>query len=217
MLRVSNVCKQFNETVVLDNVSFSVEKSDILGLAGPSGGGKSTLLRCMQKLDTSDSGSIECNGRVGFMFQDFQLFPHMTVLENLIYAPTLKNKKLNHQKQARDMLKNLGIASKADTYPRHLSGGQKQRVALARSLMIKPDILLCDEPTSGLDVATTTDVVTLLESVCEMGVTMVIASHDLDFLTKISDRIILLNGGKIVVDIRPQELDDAVDYLKKYY
>ncbi|MDR2794558.1 MAG: ATP-binding cassette domain-containing protein [Holosporaceae bacterium] len=217
MLKVSNIRKQFNETLVLDNASFSVKKSDIVGLAGPSGGGKSTLLRCIQKLDTPDSGSIECNGRVGFMFQDFQLFPHLTVLENLTYAPSLKEKKQNHLQHAHDMLKNLGIASKANTYPRHLSGGQKQRVALARSLMIKPDILLCDEPTSGLDVATTTDVVTLLESVCEMGVTMVIASHDLDFLTKISDRIILLNGGKIVVDIQPQQLDDPVDYLKKYY
>ncbi|MDR3179483.1 MAG: ATP-binding cassette domain-containing protein [Holosporaceae bacterium] len=217
MLKVFDIRKQFNEIVVLDSVSFSVKKSDIVGLAGPSGGGKSTLLRCIQKLDTPDSGSIECNGRAGFMFQDFQLFPHLTVLENLTYAPSLKEKKQNCLKHARDMLKNLGIMSKANAYPRDLSGGQKQRVALARSLMIKPDILLCDEPTSGLDVATTTDVVTLLESVCEMGVTMVIASHDLDFLTKISDRIILLNGGKIVVDIQPQRLDNSVDYLKKYY
>ncbi|GHU20918.1 polar amino acid ABC transporter ATP-binding protein [Alphaproteobacteria bacterium] len=217
MIKISNVRKLFNEIIVLDDVSFSVEKSNIVGLAGPSGGGKSTLMRCIQKLDKPNSGTIKCDGRVCFMFQDFQLFPHMTVLENLTYAPTLKNKKSNHVKLALEMLENLGIGSKADAYPKQLSGGQKQRVALARSLMIKPDILLCDEPTSGLDVATTMDVVTLLESVRDMGVTMVIASHDLDFLIKISDRILLLKEGRIAVDIVPKEIDNPLEYLKKYY
>jgi polar amino acid transport system ATP-binding protein len=141
----------------------------------------------------------------------------MTVIENLLYAPNLKGKKSNNEKQAKTMLKNLGLESKKHAYPKSLSGGQKQRVALARSLMINPDILLCDEPTSGLDVATTTDVVSLLKSVCETGVTMVIASHDLDFLTKISDRIVLLKDGKIVVDLDVQKHDDPVNCLKKYY
>lgn len=217
MLKIQNVCKFFSNMPILDHIDFEIKKSSIVGLAGPSGSGKSTLLRCMQKLEHPDSGVIVCNGSVGFMFQDFQLFPHMTVLQNLVYAPLLKNPKTDHVQEAKILLKNLGIAAKADVYPKYLSGGQKQRVALARSLMMKPQILLCDEPTSGLDVATTLDVISLLTSVRDMGVTMVIASHDLDFLTKIADRIILLKGGKIVVDIDPKQLDDSIDYLKQYY
>ncbi|MDR2735793.1 MAG: ATP-binding cassette domain-containing protein [Puniceicoccales bacterium] len=219
MVKICNVCKIFNDVKVLDNISLNVDKSSVFGLAGPSGSGKSTLLRCIQKLEIIDSGSIECNGQVCFMFQDFQLFPHMTVLQNLTYAPTLnhKDKKESYEARANNILNSLGIGSKAHKYPRTLSGGQRQRVALARSLMINPDILLCDEPTSGLDVSTTMDVVSLLKSVNELGVTMIIASHDLDFLTKISDRIVLLKNGIIAVDINPRQYDDPVNYLKKYY
>ncbi|MDR2158408.1 MAG: ATP-binding cassette domain-containing protein [Holosporaceae bacterium] len=221
MIKIHNACKRYSGVNVLDNVSIQVKKSGILGLAGPSGSGKSTLLRCLQKLETLDDGSLECNGKTGFMFQDFQLFPHMTALENIVYAPNLSDRsakrRRNNEKRAREMLKNLGIESKMYEYPESLSGGQKQRVALARSLMVNPDILLCDEPTSGLDVATTMDVVSLLKSVGETGVAMIIASHDLDFLTKISDRIILLREGKIVVDIKTEEHKNPVIYLKKYY
>ncbi|MDR0740542.1 MAG: ATP-binding cassette domain-containing protein [Puniceicoccales bacterium] len=220
MLKVCNVSKVFNNTKVLENVHLDVAKSSILGIAGPSGSGKSTLLRCIQKLEQIDHGTIECNGRAGFMFQDFQLFPHMTVLQNLIYAPSLKDKsgKENCKKQAENILKSLGIAAKTSEYPNTLSGGQKQRVALARSLMTHPDILLCDEPTSGLDVSTTMDVVSLLKSINErFDITILIASHDLDFLVKISDRIILLKEGAIVVNIDPQKQDAPIDFLKKYY
>ncbi|MDR2371795.1 MAG: ATP-binding cassette domain-containing protein [Puniceicoccales bacterium] len=220
MLKVCNARKVFNNTKVLENVHLDVAKSSILGIAGPSGSGKSTLLRCIQKLEQIDHGTIECNGRAGFMFQDFQLFPHMTVLQNLIYAPSLKDKsgKENCKKQAENILKSLGIAAKTSEYPNTLSGGQKQRVALARSLMTHPDILLCDEPTSGLDVSTTMDVVSLLKSINErFDITILIASHDLDFLVKISDRIILLKDGAIAVDIDPQKQDTPIDFLKKYY
>ncbi|MDR1982433.1 MAG: ATP-binding cassette domain-containing protein [Holosporaceae bacterium] len=221
MLKIHNASKSFGSTRVLDDVNINVAKSEILGLAGPSGSGKSTLLRCIQKLEHLDSGSVECNEKTGFMFQDFQLFPHMTVLANLLYAPNLGKKNTNccknNEKRAKAMLKNLGIASKIHEYPGSLSGGQKQRVALARSLMMNPGVLLCDEPTSGLDVATTMDVVSLLKSIGETGVTMVIASHDLDFLTKISDRIILLREGKIVADMKAKNHKNPVDYLKKYY
>jgi polar amino acid transport system ATP-binding protein len=204
MLKIYDVCKTFNHTTVLENINLAIKESSVFGIAGPSGCGKSTFLRCIQKLEPIDRGTIECNGRTGFMFQDFQLFPHMTVLQNLTYAPSLKDKDKNgnYKKQAESMLKNLGIIAKANEYPSALSGGQKQRVALARSLMTKPNILLCDEPTSGLDVSTTMDVVSLLKSTNEqLKITIVIASHDLDFLTKISDRIILLKGGTIAVDI----------------
>ncbi len=217
MLKIHNANKGFNDVPVLDHINLNIKKSTIVGLAGPSGSGKSTLLRCIQKLEKLDSGVIDSNGKCGFMFQDFQLFPHMTTMQNLVYAPRLKNKSQDCDKQAQVILENLGIAHKADEYPGKLSGGQKQRVALARSLMMQPDILLCDEPTSGLDVATTMDVVSLLELVRNMGTTMVIASHDLDFLTKVSDRIVLLTGGKILVDVELGQVDDPINYLKKYY
>lgn len=215
MLKLEQVSKLFGNTLILDEVSLNIEEGSLVGLAGPSGSGKSTLLRCIQKLEKPDAGEIHCEGRTSFMFQDFQLFPHMTVLENLTYAPLLKEKaRINILHKAQEMLQNLGIASKASEYPKSLSGGQKQRVALARSLMMNPDILLCDEPTSGLDVATTLDVVSLLKFVRK---TMIIASHDLDFLTKLCDRIILLKGGKIVVDISPKKMQDPVYHLKNFY
>ncbi|MDR0580770.1 MAG: ATP-binding cassette domain-containing protein [Holosporaceae bacterium] len=217
MLNISNIHKSFNGVKILDGITVGISKSKVFGLAGPSGSGKSTLLRCIQGLEKPDHGIIECNGKTCFMFQDFQLFPHMTVAENLLYAPNLTEEKNENERRADIILKDLGLESKKYVYPQELSGGQKQRVALARSLMINPDILLCDEPTSGLDVATTMDVVLLLKSVCETGVTIVIASHDLDFLTKISDRIVLLKNGKIVVDMDVSKYDDPINYLHKYY
>ncbi|MDR1034803.1 MAG: ATP-binding cassette domain-containing protein [Holosporales bacterium] len=219
MLKICNVRKSFNGVNVLDSVSLDIGSSSIVGLAGASGGGKSTLLRCIQGLEVPDSGTIDYDCRIGFVFQDFQLFPHMTVLQNLVYAPALKagiDKKQCIAK-AQAILEDLGIGEKAAEYPRILSGGQKQRVALARSLMIDPDVLLCDEPTSGLDVATTEDVAALLERVNRLGVTIVIASHDLDFLAQISDRIVLLNRGKIVIEINPKDHSDAVEHLKSHY
>jgi polar amino acid transport system ATP-binding protein len=217
ILKLNNITKSFNQIPVLNNINLVVEKNSIVGLAGPSGSGKSTLLRCIQKLETIDSGTIECHSQAGFIFQDFQLFPHMTVLQNLIYAPTIKNRTKNYTTEALAILENLGIADKANNYPRQLSGGQKQRVALARSLIMQPELLLCDEPTSNLDVATILDVVYLLASVKNMGVTMIIASHDLDFLTKIATKIVVLKGGEIVTDINPQILKDPISHLKNYY
>ncbi len=217
MLKIEKGYKQFGNITILDNIDLGIEPNHIVGLAGPSGGGKSTLLRCIAGLEKLDAGKIECRTQKGFMFQDFQLFPHMNVLENLVYAPQLQDKKLNHKEKALNLLKSLGIEDKTSDYPQNLSGGQKQRVALARSLMMNPGLLLCDEPTSGLDVATILDVVNLLKSVSERGVTMIIASHDLDFLTKIADRIILLKKGQIVLDVEPSTLKDPIEELKNYY
>ncbi len=217
MLKVDKVCKKFCDAHVLKNISFTVEKNSIVGLAGSSGGGKSTLLRCIQNLESVDSGAIECDERMGFMFQDFQLFPHMTVLQNLIYGPALKDRMKDHVTPAIELLENLGIANKASTYPHKLSGGQKQRVALARSLMMHPKLLLCDEPTSGLDVATTLEIVTLLKTIRNMDVTMLIASHDLDFLTRLTSRILILKDGEIICDIDPRTFREPINYLKNYY
>ncbi|WP_133135044.1 ATP-binding cassette domain-containing protein [Legionella rowbothamii] len=217
MLAINNAYKHFGSLPVLNGISLEIESQTVLGLAGSSGGGKSTLLRCIQGLETLDSGSINYSGKSGFMFQDFQLFPHMTVLQNLIYAPSLQHKNVNHDSQAQALLQRLGISDKAGSYPQQLSGGQKQRVALARCLMMQPTLLLCDEPTSGLDLVTIDEVIYLLNSVKSLGVTMVIASHDLDFLSKMADRLVVLNAGKIVADVSPKNLADPISYLKHYY
>ncbi|KTD55630.1 ABC transporter ATP-binding protein [Legionella santicrucis] len=217
MLTINKACKYFGELSVLNNLDLHIKAHTVLGLAGPSGSGKSTLLRCIQQLETLDSGTIEVVGKSGFMFQDFQLFPHMTVMKNLVYAPQLHHKNVNHEGQAHALLKSLGISDKAYVSPQKLSGGQKQRVALARSLMMKPQLLLCDEPTSGLDLATIDEVISLLNSVKSLGVTMIIASHDLDFLSKMADRLIILKNGQLVADVVPKELAEPIAHLKQYY
>jgi len=217
MIKISNLSKNFGSTNILNNINLSIDEHSIMGVAGPSGGGKSTLLRIIQKLEDYDEGEVIYDGKSSFMFQDFQLFPHMTILENLTYAPKLLNKKQDHEKEALKLLETLGIRDKADFYPGKLSGGQKQRAALARSLMMQPKFLLCDEPTSGLDVATIQDVVELLYSVRDLGVTIVIASHDLDFLAKIADRIIILKKGTISADVNPKQLENPIEHLKQYY
>lgn len=218
MLKIKNIVKKTKRNVfALNDVSLTVTKQEVIGLAGPSGSGKSTLLRCIQELEKVTSGRIEKTGKSGFMFQDFQLFPHMTVLQNLLYAPQINTPKQDHKESALTFLKKLGIPNIKDAFPNTLSGGQKQRVALARSLMMHPEILLCDEPTSGLDVATIREIIKLLKSVQDLGITMIIASHDLDFLTKISDRIILLKEGKIVADMQPSRFEDPIDYLTQLY
>ena len=216
MLKINNAFKKFGEIVILNNISIDIKENSITGLAGPSGGGKSTLLRCIQGLDSLDSGSIEYKGSSSFMFQDFQLFPHMNVMENLVYATKFHNITRNEaDKRAIDILESLGLSDKNNHYPHQLSGGQKQRIALGRCLMLNPSLLLCDEPTSGLDVATIDDVISLLNSVKSMGVTMIIASHDLDFLTKIADRIILLKNGLISNDVLSGNYN--INELKEYY
>ena len=221
MLRIKNLTKEFgcgaDKKIIIKDFSFKVKKSEIIGLAGHSGSGKSTLLRCIQGIEKATSGTIEFNGIATFMFQDLQLFPHFDVLKNLTYAPSLKDNKVDHKERARELLKKLCIDHKEKEYPENLSGGQKQRVAFARCLMMNPDILLCDEPTSGLDVISTKDIISLIKSVNEMGVTMVIASHNLDFLTEISDRIIVLKHGIIQVNAGVKDLENPVEFLKKLY
>jgi polar amino acid transport system ATP-binding protein len=216
MLKLEGVSKSFGTTKILDNIDLTLAPHTIVGLAGPSGSGKSTLLRLMQGLETPDTGRVVCTARRGFMFQDFQLFPHFSVWDNITYAPRYHGVK-DYGGKATRLLEDLGLSSKINALPKSLSGGQKQRAALARSLMMSPEILLCDEPTSGLDVATISDVVTLLRSVRDAHVTMVIASHDLDFLIQLTDRIVVLRGGRIVADLSPGAHPDPLNALRKLY
>lgn len=216
MLEIKNACKYIGDQLILDHVNLTVTNNQVVGLAGASGQGKSTFLRCIQQLESLDSGSITYPGQSAFMFQDFQLFPHKTVLHNLTYAPAL-HKKANHQELAQQLLQKLGIADKQNVYPEQLSGGQKQRVALARSLMMEPELLLCDEPTSGLDLAAIGEVLDLIKSIKETDIIMIIASHDLQFLSGISDRLLVLKKGRFNLDINPNEARLPITTLKEFY
>lgn len=217
MLHINQVTKKFNEHWVLQQLNLHIQDKSIVGLTGPSGSGKSTLLRCIQQLEPLDSGSIQVNGQCGFMFQDFQLFPHMNVLHNLTYAPQLHDRSTAPEDKALHLLHTLGLADKKNALPSQLSGGQKQRVALARSLMMNPDVLLCDEPTSGLDMSSTESVIELLRTVNNMGITLLIASHDLTFLKHIAQRFIVIKQGALVADFQNSAAIDPATCIQQYY
>lgn len=216
MLSINNLNKSYSGLELFKNFSLEIKELSIVGLTGSSGSGKSTLLRCIQNLETIDSGTISFHGKVGFVFQDFQLFPHMTVLENIIYAPkkVLQQSSTSIQDDALNLLRSLGLEEQQHKYPSALSGGQKQRVAVARSLIMKPELLLCDEPTSGLDIGAIEGFKQLLQQVHNMNVTMLIASHDINFLTQIASRILVLKQGAIVKDLTEVDFNNSIDILK---
>ena len=219
MVELINIEKNFGARRVLDNLNLQIQAGQIVGLAGASGSGKSTLLRCVQGLESIDQGTIRRPDHVGFMFQDFQLFPHMTVLENLLYAPNhhATEDKAHVLYQAETLLSSLDILGHKIFYPRQLSGGQKQRVALARALMMHPKLLLCDEPTSGLDRGSIQNVTQILKTVHEKGVTLLIASHDLEFLSGLCHRIVMMRLGKIVFDAPPEDIQcDRENFYRLY-
>ena len=215
MLKVHQATKYYGQTQVFSDICFEISHQEILGIAGPSGSGKSTLLHCIQQLEPLTKGAVTMTGNSVLMLQDFQLFPHMTVMENVIYALRLQDKTVNHQPKAEALLDKLKIRYQAQHYPHQLSGGQKQRVALARCLMMKPSWLICDEPTSGLDVGMVDEVLSVLRSVQEMGVGMVIASHDLNFLLALAERVVVLKDGRKVMDKRAMELKTQPLILKQ--
>ena len=215
MLQIKQLSKRFNDQLVLNNINMHIPKGAIIGLTGTSGSGKSTLLRCIQNLESYEQGTIELEGTCGFIFQDFQLFPHLRVLENLSYAPRL-HKKIEVAQKALQLLTTLGLQEKQNAYPHQLSGGQKQRVALARSLMMEPDLLLCDEPTSGLDIQSTQQVIKLLTTVASMGVSLLISSHDISFLNQITESVVLLHKGKVVRNFKTKDNHLSTD-IEKFY
>ena len=204
MLELRNINKAFGGKQILTNFSLSIPEKQILAIVGPSGGGKTTLLRMLAGLETIDSGEIYYNGEslaidelekrnlLGFVFQDFQLFPHLSVLDNLTLSPikTMSMEKEVAEKKARGLLEQLGLAGHADAFPFSLSGGQKQRVALARAMMINPEVIGYDEPTSALDPELRLEVEKLILQNKERGMTQIVVTHDLQFAENIADQIL---------------------------
>ena len=204
MLELKNISKKFKDKEILSNFNLKVEENKILAIVGPSGGGKTTLLRMLAGLESIDSGDIIFNGEnlplnelekrnlLGFVFQDFQLFPHMTVLENLVISPiqTMGIKKDEAEAKAIKLLEQLGLEKHYKSYPYSLSGGQKQRVALARAMMIEPKIIGYDEPTSALDPELRLEVEKLILQNKKLGVTQIVVTHDLQFAENIADDIL---------------------------
>ena len=205
MLKLENITKSFDGKTILDNLNLEVEDNSILSIVGPSGAGKTTLLRCIAGLERVDSGTFTLNGKsfdpfdesvkervVGVVFQDFNLFPHLSVMENIALAPemVLKQDKKTAEKNVSDLLAQLGLTSLKNQYPFELSGGQKQRVAIARALAMKPEILCYDEPTSALDPSLRDTVAQVILDLKNTGITQIVITHDPDFAKKIADQLL---------------------------
>lgn len=225
--------KSFDRLVVLEDMSLEINRGEVVCVLGPSGSGKSTMLRCINRLETLDSGQIrvlgeyvgyeEANGsmqllsekataqqrkRLGMVFQQFNLFPHLTVLQNIIEAPTVVNgmSRKDATRVARDLLARVGLTGKADAYPSELSGGQQQRVAIARALAMNPEVMLFDEPTSALDPELVGEVLRVMTDLAKAGMTMIVVTHEMQFAREVADRVVIMDKAKIIEDGTPEEV-----------
>lgn len=208
LLEVKNVKKNYGGLQVLKDISFSVEKGEVLAIIGPSGSGKSTLLRCATNLATVNGGSIDYEGSFGLVFQNFNLFPHYSVMKNITDAPirVQKREKEEVYQSARALLEKMGLSDKENAYPYQLSGGQQQRVSIARALAMNPDILFFDEPTSALDPELTGEILKVIKKLAAEKMTMVIVTHEMEFAKNVADHMIFMNDGKIEVEGTPEEV-----------
>ena len=225
MIELKDVRKSFGKNEVLKGINLQIDKGEVVVIIGPSGSGKSTVLRTMNYLEEPTSGHVIVDGmdlsdknklnavrtEVGMVFQNFNLFPHMTVLDNLILAPVnvRKTDKKEAQNIAMKLLERVGLADKAQMYPDSLSGGQKQRVAIARALAMKPKVMLLDEPTSALDPEMVREVLDVMKSLADEGMTMVIVTHEMGFAKEVADRVLFVDGGQILEDGTPVQVFDA--------
>lgn len=231
-IKATNIWKKFNNLEVLKGIDLEVNEGEVVAVIGPSGGGKSTLLRCLNKLETIDKGSITIDGeelcretsggteyvknndvrriacKMGMVFQQFNLFPHMTVLENLIEAPVnvQKRDKAEVIKEAEVLLAKVGLSDKRDVYPRKLSGGQQQRVAIARALAMKPSIMLFDEPTSSLDPELTGEVLRTMRELADEKMTMVVVTHEMGFAREVATKVVFMADGHVQEQGNPEEI-----------
>ena len=225
LLSIEHLKKAYGDNVVLEDISLSVKRGEVIVVIGPSGCGKSTFLRCINALEPIQGGTIEVDGKevtssekdltelrqkVGMVFQSYDLFPHMTVLDNITLAPTKVKKipKAQAEEAARALLKRVGLTDKEKSYPRELSGGQKQRVAIVRALAMHPEILLFDEVTAALDPEMVREVLDVMLDLAKQGRTMIIVTHEMQFARAIADRVIFLDGGKIVEESTPEAFFD---------
>ncbi|WP_292781004.1 amino acid ABC transporter ATP-binding protein [Methanobrevibacter sp.] len=224
LLEIKNLKKSFGDNVVLKDISLDVERGEVLAIIGPSGSGKSTLLRCITGLDHQDGGIIDFEGTFGLVFQNFNLFPHHSVMKNITNAPirVQKRKKEEVFDHARSLLKQMGLEDKEDAYPCELSGGQQQRVSIARALAMNPDILFFDEPTSALDPELTGEILEVIRELAENNMTMVIVTHEMAFARNVADSVIFMDDGVIVEEGTPEEVFSSdnqrmKDFLGKFY
>lgn len=238
MIRMSGVNKHFGDYHALRNINLEVPRGQVIVVLGPSGSGKSTLCRTINRLETIDEGTIEIDSRplpeegkelaklrseVGMVFQQFNLFPHMTIRDNVTLGPTKVRgiKKADAAKRADELLGRVGIAAQADKYPAQLSGGQQQRVAIARALAMEPKVMLFDEPTSALDPEMVGEVLDVMTELAASGMTMIVVTHEMGFARKVADRVIFMADGEIVEDTDPEafftnpQSDRARDFLGK--
>lgn len=208
LFEMKHIKKSFDGLEVLKDISLDVEEGEVLSIIGPSGSGKSTILRCATGLETPDSGEIIKNGDVGLVFQQFNLFPHKTVMGNITMAPmTLKKlSKAEAETKAEELLRRVGLLEKADAYPAQLSGGQKQRIAIARALAMEPEIMLFDEPTSALDPEMVGEVLEVMTDLANAGMTMVVVTHEMGFAREVSNRVLFMDGGYIVEEGLPEQI-----------
>ena len=208
ILEMKNIVKKFEGTTAVDGVDFSMKKGEIVAIIGPSGSGKSTFLRSINGLENITEGEIDLYGTTGMVFQHFNLFPHMTCLGNITYAPIKVNgvKKADIEKRAEELLDLVGLADKRDVYPAQISGGQKQRIAIARALAMDPDLMLFDEPTSALDPEITGTVLSVMQKLAEQDMSMIIVTHEMQFARHVADRVLFMNEGKIMEEGSPEEI-----------
>lgn len=220
LLEIEHLTKKYDNNLILDDLSLTVCKGEVIVVVGPSGCGKSTLLRCINALEPVQSGSIRLQGekidprsknlpqlrqKIGMVFQSYELFPHLSVMNNIMLAPSKvqRRKKDEVAKEASKLLARVGLSDKANSFPRQLSGGQKQRVAIVRALCMHPDILLFDEVTAALDPEMVREVLDVMLDLAKQGRTMVIVTHEMQFARAVADRVIFIDGGKIVEDADP--------------
>ncbi|MGE7988433.1 amino acid ABC transporter ATP-binding protein [Lysinibacillus fusiformis] len=238
MIKIEDLHKSYGQNEVLKGISTEVKEKEVIAIIGPSGSGKSTFLRCLNLLENPTSGKVTIAGdvltdkgtnimkireEVGMVFQHFHLFPHKTVLENLTYAP-INVKGMDKAvaiKNAEELLKKVGLFEKRQEYPNRLSGGQKQRVAIARALAMDPKVILFDEPTSALDPEMVKEVLAVMKNLADSGMTMLIVTHEMGFAREVADRILFLDGGKLIEDASPEQFftapstQRAKDFLEK--
>ncbi|EON72526.1 amino acid ABC transporter ATP-binding protein [Lysinibacillus sphaericus] len=227
LIEISNLKKSFGELEVLKQITFDIEKNDVVAVIGPSGSGKSTMLRSLVHLEEINGGSIRVDGdylvqdgnyakpqdikkitaKMGMVFQHFNLFPHLTVQQNLEIAPGLLKTESSDAiaRRCQDLLQKIGLAEKAKAYPAKLSGGQKQRVAIARALMMNPQILLFDEPTSALDPELTGEVLKVMKDLAEEHMTMIVVTHEMGFAREVANKVVFMDGGDIIEANHPEE------------